>query len=126
VRVAIDARKLHDYGIGTYVRNLLWELARQDDDAEYVLLCPPADVEFLRTLGPRFHPVPETSGNYSLKEQFSVPGRSRVSASICFTRRTTSCRPSLPARTSSRSTTAFTFGFRSTCRTAPRCTTPGR
>jgi glycosyltransferase involved in cell wall biosynthesis len=73
VRVAIDARKLHDYGIGTYVRNLLWELARQDDDAEYVLLCPPADVEFLRTLGPRFHPVAESAGNYSLKEQFSIP-----------------------------------------------------
>ena len=25
------------------------------------------------TLGPRFHPVAENSGNYSLKEQFSVP-----------------------------------------------------
>ena len=30
VRIAIDARKLHDYGIGTYVRNLVHELARQD------------------------------------------------------------------------------------------------
>ena len=54
LRIAIDARKLHDYGIGTYVRNLLRELARQDDDAEYVLLCFPADVELLRALGPRF------------------------------------------------------------------------
>ena len=25
VRIAIDARKLHDYGIGTYVRNLVRE-----------------------------------------------------------------------------------------------------
>ena len=41
LRIAIDARKLHDYGIGTYVRNLLRELARQDDDDEYVLLCRP-------------------------------------------------------------------------------------
>ena len=81
MRVAIDARKLHDYGIGTYVRNLLRELARQDDDAEYVLLCPPADIEFLTTLGPRFHPVPERSGNYSLLEQISIPrtlSRARV------------------------------------------------
>ena len=32
VRIAIDARKLHDFGIGTYIRNLLTELARLDDD----------------------------------------------------------------------------------------------
>ena len=73
LRIAIDARKLHDYGIGTYVRNLLRELARQDDDAEYVLLCFPADVELLRALGPRFHPLVERSGNYSVREQFGIP-----------------------------------------------------
>jgi glycosyltransferase involved in cell wall biosynthesis len=81
VRVAIDARKLHDYGIGTYVRNLLRELARQDDDAEYVLICPPADVEYLATLGPRFHPIVDRSSNYSVQEQFSIPralARARV------------------------------------------------
>jgi glycosyltransferase involved in cell wall biosynthesis len=73
VRVAIDVRKLHDYGIGTYVRNLLAELARQNDDAEYVLLCAPADVGHLRELGPRFRPVADRSGNYSLREQVSLP-----------------------------------------------------
>ena len=30
MRVAIDARKLHDFGIGTYIRNLLRHLARID------------------------------------------------------------------------------------------------
>ena len=73
LRIAIDARKLHDYGIGTYVRNLLRELARQDDDAEYVLLCFPADVELLRALGPRFQPLAERSRNYSVREQFGIP-----------------------------------------------------
>ena len=29
MRVAIDARKLHDFGIGTYIRNLLRHLARR-------------------------------------------------------------------------------------------------
>jgi hypothetical protein len=38
MRVAIDARKLHDFGIGTYTRNLLRHLARIDGDSEYVLL----------------------------------------------------------------------------------------
>jgi len=81
VRVAIDTRKLHDYGIGTYVRNLVNELARQDDDAEYVLLCAPGDVEELRALGPRFRPQVVRAGNYSVREQFSVPwalARARV------------------------------------------------
>ena len=30
MRIAIDARKLHDFGIGTYIRNLLVGLARLD------------------------------------------------------------------------------------------------
>lgn len=73
MRVAIDARKLHDYGIGTYVRNLITELARQDDDAEYVLLCAPSDADALSALGKRFQPCVVTAGNYSVREQVSVP-----------------------------------------------------
>jgi len=81
VRVAIDARKLHDYGIGTYVRNLITELAKQDDDAEYVLLCAPPDVGALSALGSRFRPVAVRAGNYSAREQWGVPwalAKSRV------------------------------------------------
>lgn len=73
MRIAIDARKLHDYGIGTYVRNLVAELARQDDDAEYVLLCQPADTDAIRSIGPRFSALVLRAGNYSLQEQVSVP-----------------------------------------------------
>jgi glycosyltransferase involved in cell wall biosynthesis len=73
VRVAIDARKLHDYGIGTYVRNLTGELGRQDDTVEYVLLCQPGDVDYVRSLGPRFEALVERAGNYSVREQMSVP-----------------------------------------------------
>lgn len=73
VRIAIDARKLHDYGIGTYVRNLVREFARQDSPEHYVLICQPRDVDFVRALGPRFEPLVDTSANYSVREQFSVP-----------------------------------------------------
>ncbi len=73
MRVGIDARKLHDYGIGTYVRNLVNELARQHDDAEYSLLCAPADVDEIRALGSRFRPCVIRAGNYSVSEQWSVP-----------------------------------------------------
>ena len=73
MRIAIDARKLHDFGIGTYVRNLVRGLARTDREHSYVLLCRPGDVPFVRELGPQFEPLIERSGNYSVREQFSVP-----------------------------------------------------
>ena len=73
VRVAIDARKLHDFGIGTYVRNLIHELARLDHDTEYVLLCHPDDSTLAETLGSNFRAVTERAGNYSVSEQFFVP-----------------------------------------------------
>lgn len=73
MRIAIDARKLHDYGIGTYVRNLVHWLSRFDDDDQYLLLCRREDAEWLRALGPRFIPVPDKARNYSVREQFSIP-----------------------------------------------------
>ena len=73
VRIAIDARKLHDYGIGTYVRNLVREFARQDSPEHYVLICHPQDEAFVRTLGPRFEPLLDSSASYSFREQFTVP-----------------------------------------------------
>ena len=73
MRIGIDARKLHDFGIGTYIRNLLRQLARQDRQTEYVVLARPADCEALATLGENFRAVPETAGNYSIAEQIRVP-----------------------------------------------------
>jgi glycosyltransferase involved in cell wall biosynthesis len=73
MRVAIDARKLHDFGIGTYIRNLLRHLARTDHSTEYVLLCGEADLGVAAQLGPNFRAVLEPSPNYSLREQVHVP-----------------------------------------------------
>jgi glycosyltransferase involved in cell wall biosynthesis len=73
VRIGIDARKLHDFGIGTYIRNLLRQLARLDQHTEFVVLCRPEDREALAALGENFRPVPETAGNYSIAEQVRVP-----------------------------------------------------
>jgi glycosyltransferase involved in cell wall biosynthesis len=71
--VAIDARKLHDFGIGTYIRNLLRQLARIDPFTEYVLLSREADLGVAAQLGPNFRSVLEPSPNYSVREQFHVP-----------------------------------------------------
>jgi glycosyltransferase involved in cell wall biosynthesis len=73
VRIGIDARKLHDFGIGTYIRNLLRQLARLDHESEFVLLCRPQDAAGLASLGGNFRAVAETAGNYSVAEQLKIP-----------------------------------------------------
>jgi glycosyltransferase involved in cell wall biosynthesis len=73
MRVAIDTRKIHDFGIGTYIRNLLRQLARIDRETEYVLLSREADLGVAAQLGPNFRSVCEPSPNYSLREQVHVP-----------------------------------------------------
>jgi len=73
VRIGIDARKLHDFGIGTYIRNLLRQLARLDRTTEFVVLCRPEDREGLASLGENFRAVSESAGNYSVAEQVRVP-----------------------------------------------------
>ena len=73
MRVAIDARKLHDFGIGTYIRNLLRHLARIDRENEFVLLCQEPDMGVAATLGQNFRTVLEPSDNYSIAEQIHVP-----------------------------------------------------
>jgi glycosyltransferase involved in cell wall biosynthesis len=73
MRIAIDARKLHDFGIGTYIRNILLGLARLDQQTEYIVLCRPRDVELANDLGANFRAVPETARPYSLAEQIAIP-----------------------------------------------------
>jgi glycosyltransferase involved in cell wall biosynthesis len=73
VRVAIDARKLHDFGIGTYIRNLLRHLARMDRDTEYVLICREKDRQVAPSLGENFRSVVDGSRPYSAREQLSLP-----------------------------------------------------
>jgi glycosyltransferase involved in cell wall biosynthesis len=73
LRIAIDARKLRDYGVGTYVRNLLQHLSRLDRTTEYVVLCQESDRGLVGELGENFRAVAESSPGYSLREQVTVP-----------------------------------------------------
>ena len=73
VRVAIDARKLHDFGIGTYIRNILRQLARLDRTTEYVLICQEQDRELGQSLGDNFRVEVNASPPYSFQEQVSIP-----------------------------------------------------
>lgn len=73
MRVAIDTRKLRDFGIGTYVRNLVQQLSSIDTNTEYVLLCRPTDRQWPVPLGNNFQTITQRSPNYSLREQLLLP-----------------------------------------------------
>ncbi|HIN69938.1 MAG TPA: glycosyltransferase family 1 protein [Acidobacteria bacterium] len=73
MRIAIDVRKLHDYGIGTYIRNLVTHLHRLDSTTEYILLCKPDDQTFASGLGENFRLVSQPAGPYSISEQIRIP-----------------------------------------------------
>jgi glycosyltransferase involved in cell wall biosynthesis len=73
VRIAIDARKYRDFGIGTYIRNLVTQLARIDRTTEYVLFCKPQDETELSNLASNFRAVVETAPPYSVAEQVRIP-----------------------------------------------------
>ena len=73
MKIAIDARKLRDYGIGTYIRNLLRHLSRIDSRTEYVLFCRGADCNAAEELGENFRAVPEPARPYSVREQLRIP-----------------------------------------------------
>ena len=73
MKIAIDARKWRDYGIGTYVRNLVRHLARLDRETTYFLFCNAADEATLRDLAENFVPVVDDSAGYSLQEHISIP-----------------------------------------------------
>lgn len=73
MRVVIDARKIHDFGIGTYIRNILRQLSRLDSTNEYVLICRARDRELATSFGENFRVVVNQARPYSIREQVSIP-----------------------------------------------------
>jgi glycosyltransferase involved in cell wall biosynthesis len=54
IRIAIDVRRTRDFGIGTYIRNLVHALAALDRENRYVLIALNADEPELVDLPPNF------------------------------------------------------------------------
>jgi len=71
-RIAIDARKLADFGIGSYLRGLISGLAAIDDDRRYLLLAPAGAAALLPNLPARFEWVEEDAPHYSRAELFAI------------------------------------------------------
>jgi glycosyltransferase involved in cell wall biosynthesis len=54
LKIAIDARRIRDFGIGTYIRNLIHALAKVDEKNRYVLVVSSGDLPLLSGLPPQF------------------------------------------------------------------------
>lgn len=72
-RIGIDARKLTDFGIGTYIQNLLPALARVDDQNQYVIFARPEHGDYIAELPDNFQFVPEKAKGYSVRELVALP-----------------------------------------------------
>src|SRR2546429_8520502 len=67
VKIAIDIRRMTEFGVGTYIRNVVRTLGRLDHDNTYLLIGPSAKVEEIGPLPPNFHTVPLSAPERSLK-----------------------------------------------------------
>jgi glycosyltransferase involved in cell wall biosynthesis len=58
VKIAIDIRRMTEFGVGTYIRNVVRTLGRLDHENTYLLIGSPTKVEEIGALPPNFHSVP--------------------------------------------------------------------
>jgi len=58
VKIAIDVRRISDFGIGTYIRNVVRTLGRLNHGNEYLLVGVPEKILEIGTLPENFHVVP--------------------------------------------------------------------
>jgi glycosyltransferase involved in cell wall biosynthesis len=67
VKIAIDIRRMTEFGVGTYIRNVVRTLGRLDRENKYLLIGPSSKVEEIGSLPPNFHAVPLHQPERSLK-----------------------------------------------------------
>lgn len=74
-RIGIDARKLTDYGIGTYIQHLIRGLADLDGDNEYFVFVGEDGAAALFDLPDNFQVIVEKAPGYSVRELFTLTWR---------------------------------------------------
>lgn len=67
VRIALDIRRMTDFGVGTYIRNVVRTLGRLDRDNQYLLIGPAAKVEEMGGLPANFRTVPVAAPERSIQ-----------------------------------------------------------
>jgi glycosyltransferase involved in cell wall biosynthesis len=72
VRVAIDIRRINEFGVGTYTRNAIRTLARLDSFNEYFLLGIPGRLGDIEPLPENFITVPTHPNEFSLNSYLEL------------------------------------------------------
>jgi glycosyltransferase involved in cell wall biosynthesis len=73
MKIVVDARRLRDFGIGTYIRNLVTAIAAIDRENEYLLVSFPDDEVLLRHLPQNFRPIPYTRPDTARVDHIAFP-----------------------------------------------------
>jgi len=73
VRIVLDARHIRDFGIGTYIRNLVHTLAHIERDDEFHLVCSTTNETDFAGLPANFHVVPYPHSDLALKDNAAFP-----------------------------------------------------
>lgn len=73
LRIVLDARKVNDFGIGTYIRNLVAGLAEVDLSDHFILVADPKVKEKLAQLPPNFELVSYEAPQRAVVRAFSFP-----------------------------------------------------
>jgi len=67
VKIAIDIRRMGEFGIGTYIRNVVRMLGRLDRENTYLLIGSPAKIHEIGDLPQNFHTVPLDAHEHTLQ-----------------------------------------------------------
>ena len=70
MRVAIDIRRMTEFGVGTYTRNIVRALGRLDRETKYFLIGPPEKVAEIGSLPSNFHAVPLLGNDTTIRSYF--------------------------------------------------------
>jgi glycosyltransferase involved in cell wall biosynthesis len=73
MRIALDIRRAGDFGIGTYLRNILQQLSRQDSENQYSLIGAPRHMEEIGTLPENFKCLPFAAEPGTFRTHFRLP-----------------------------------------------------
>jgi glycosyltransferase involved in cell wall biosynthesis len=68
--VAIDIRRISDFGVGTYIRNIVRALSRLDQRNKYYLIGAPEKIQEIGPLPPNFHNIAFTETDTSARGYF--------------------------------------------------------
>lgn len=74
LHIVIDARRVRDFGIGTYIRNITRALSALDAENQYTLVAHPNDVGEFAGLGPNFRIADFGASDNGVKHNFFFPG----------------------------------------------------